>query len=158
MLKLVWDSSAIVSLRESDERGYSPAYSLWRDLSDNLFADKYLNIIPSIAFFEFNATASAKNRNNQKFLHELYILGDHEEIYPIDENLISKSSNLVASKGFDRLRGADLIFACIAKIENAYLVTLDKAFRKHLSEEIKVIDLNDSKQTAAYRNQLLGGR
>jgi predicted nucleic acid-binding protein len=154
LLKLVWDSSAIVNIKEGNESGYSPAYSLWRDLSDEVFTEKYVNIIPSIAIFEVNATASSKNRDNQRFLREFYMLGDHEEIYPIDENLISKAYPLFAKKGFDRLRGADLIFACIAKIENACLVTLDKAFKEYLSEEIKVIDLNDSRQTAMYRDQL----
>ncbi len=53
---------------------------------------------------------------------------------------------------FDQLRGADLVFACIAAIEDAYLVTVDKAFNKHLSTQLKIIDLNDSMDTPHYRD------
>ncbi|RCK29323.1 hypothetical protein TH1_05070 [Thalassospira lucentensis MCCC 1A00383 = DSM 14000] len=154
LLKFVWDSSAIVNLKEGNEHDYSPAYSLWKDLSDNSFDTEYLNIIPSIAFFEVNATVSSKNRNHQRMLHDFYILGDNEIIYSIDEELIAKSSSLVKQAGFGRLRGADLIFACITKIEDAHLVTLDKAFQKHLSNEIKILDLNDSRNSAIYRDTL----
>jgi hypothetical protein len=46
-----------------------------------------------------------------------------------------------------------LVFACIAYIEGAYLVTLDKQFRKSVSEHIKIIDLNDSLDSPKYRRQ-----
>jgi hypothetical protein len=58
---------------------------------------------------------------------------------------------LLGKPGFDQLRGADLVFACIASIENAYLVTKDKAFTKFLASQIQVIDLQESLETPKYR-------
>jgi hypothetical protein len=58
-------------------------------------------------------------------LREFYLLDEHSIVYPIDQSLIERSNALVAQPGFDKLRGADLIFACIAFLEQACLVTLD---------------------------------
>jgi hypothetical protein len=52
--------------------------------------------------------------------------------------------------GFDRLRGADLVFACIAYLEGAFLVTLDNHFG-HIAKHVEVIDLRDSKLSPEYR-------
>ena len=79
-------------------------------------------------------------------------------IYKLDQDFIYKSNELFAKKGFDLLRGADLVFACIAYIESAYLVTLDKAFKKYVSEDIKVIDLNDSFKDSEYFNEIMGAQ
>jgi hypothetical protein len=47
-----------------------------------------------------------------------------------------------------------LIFACVAKLENAWLVTLDQHFAA-VRNEITVIDLNDSREGARYRSLFL---
>ena len=39
----------------------------------------------------------------------------------VDQDLIEKSYELYAKPGFDKLRGEDLVFACIAYKENAWL-------------------------------------
>ena len=66
-------------------------------------------------------------------------------------DLCRKANNLLAEDGFDKLRGADLIFACIAHIESAALATLDAGF-EHVADKIKVIDLNESREGARYRH------
>jgi len=150
-LKFVWDTSAIINIKELNGDGYSPAHSLIKDLSDGWIEGSYKNIFPSIAVFEVAATVSRIHRDGRRMLREFYLLDENSVIYPVDQKLIENSAQLLAKPGYDKLHGADLIFACIATIEDAYLVTLDKAFSKHLSAEIRVIDLNDSSTTPNYR-------
>ena len=52
--------------------------------------------------------------------------------------------------GFRELRGADLIFACIAYLESAFLVTLDNGYQA-VSDSIRVINLNESRESPQYR-------
>lgn len=149
---LVWDTSALVNLKEKNEFGYSPADSLWKDLSDGWIVGPYQNIIPAISAFEIFAAVSNKNRRKEKMLHEFWIIGPNEEIYDIDKSFIERSSSIVRMEGFDRLRGADLIFACIAKLENAMLVTLDNGFN-HVANQITVINLNKSRDKPKYQEE-----
>lgn len=151
MNKFVWDTSAIINIKEPNHDGYSPGHSLIKDLSDGWIDIPYLNIFPSLAVFEVSATVSRMHRDGKKILHEFYLMDDHAILYDVDEKLISNSHKLHAKEGFDKLRGADLVFACIAYIENAYLVTLDKHFIKYVSDHIKIIDLNDSRSSPKYR-------
>ena len=46
--KFVWDTSAIVNIKEPNEQGYSPGYSLIKDSSDSIIPGPYLNIFPSL--------------------------------------------------------------------------------------------------------------
>jgi len=152
--KFVWDTSAIINIKDPDINGYSPAYSLMKDLSDGWISGPYQNIFPSIAIFEVSASVSRMHREGKSILREFYLMDENAVIYDVDKSLIQKSRELYTKPGFDRLRGADLIFACIAAIENAYLITLDKAFKQNISDSVAVIDLNDSKQSAKYRDIL----
>ena len=150
MKKFVWDTSAIINIKEPDSKGYSPGHSLFKDLSDGLIPGPYQNIFPSLAVFEVSATVSRMHRDGKKIFREFYIMDDNSILYDVDEALISKSNELFAKKGFDQLHGADLVFACIAYVEDAYLVSLDKHFDKSVSEHIKVLDLNESRHSANY--------
>ncbi len=151
MKKFVWDTSAIINIKEPNKERYSPAHSLYKDLADGWIEGPYLNIFPSLAVFEVAATVSRMHRDGVKILRDFYIMNDNSILYNIDQDLITKCNDLFAKDGFCQLRGADLIFACIAFVENAYLVTLDKHFEKSVSGQVKVIDLNESRESANYR-------
>lgn len=149
--KLVWDTSAILNMKEPDQNGYSPARSLFKDLSDGSIPGPYQNIFPVIAVFEVFASVSRKQRDGEKILRDFYIIDEYSIIYNIDQGLIRKSNDIVTMDGFDNLRGADLIFACIAYLEKAYLVTLDNHFQD-VSRHINIINLNDSRKEPRYRD------
>jgi len=149
--KFVWDTSAIVNIKEPDENGYSPGHSLFKDLTDGWIPGPYLNIFPSLAVFEVSATVSRMHRDGKPILRDFYLMNDKSMLYDVDQSLIFKSHGLFAKAGFDQLRGADLVFACIASIEDAYLVTKDQAFRKYLPTELQIIDLNESVGIPNYR-------
>ena len=151
MKKFVWDTSALLNIKEPNQDGYSPASSLYKDFSDGWISGPYLNIFPAIAAFELSASISRKHREGNKMLRNFYIVGDNAIIYDIDHNLIKNCQHVFTLSGFDKLRGADLIFACIAYLEDAYLVTLDKNFSL-VSNHIKVINLNISRDEPKYRD------
>ncbi|HGF7196346.1 TPA: hypothetical protein AB5F46_003334 [Vibrio cholerae] len=151
MHKFVWDTSAIVKIKESNDDGYSPGRSLFKDLSDGWIDIDYQNIFPTLAVFEVNATVSKLARKGKPVLREFYLLDDRALMYDVDQELIQKANQLFTLDGFDKLYGADLVFACIAKIEDAYLVTMDRKLAMHASKHVKVIDLNESKSSPVYR-------
>lgn len=152
MKKFVWDTSAIINIKEPNSEGYSPSYSLIKDLSDGWIPGPYENIFPSLAVFEVSAAVSRMHRDGKKILREFYLMDENSILYNVDEDLISKSHKLFDKEGFSKLRGADLVFACIAHVEDAYLVTLDKQFDKDIAKYIKVIDLNSSRESPNYRS------
>jgi len=150
MKKFVWDTSAILNIKEPNAQGYSPGNSLMKDLSDGWISGPYQNIFPSIAAFEVDASVSRMHRKGKKILREFYIVDDCAVIYPINQELIHRCSKVVTMDGFSKLRGADLIFACIAYLESAYLVTLDGDFNG-VSHHVNVLDLNESRDDPKYR-------
>ena len=151
MKKLVWDTSAIINIKEPNEQGYSPGHSLFNDLSDGWIAGPYLNFFPTLAVFEVSAAVSRKLREGQSILREFYLLDENSALYDLDTAVIRKSHELFGLLGFDQLRGADLVFACIARLESATLVTLDGAFAKHVGHSIDVLDLKHSLTEPRYR-------
>ncbi len=148
--KFVWDTSAILNIKEPNAEGYSPGNSLMKDLSDGWIPGPYMNIFPAIAAFEVDASVSRMHREGKKLLREFYIVDDCAVVYTIDQDLIRRSSELVTMEGFSKLRGADLIFACIAYLENACLVTLDGHFSE-VSRLVNVLNLNESRDAPKYR-------
>lgn len=150
MIKLVWDTSALLNIKEDSGGGYSPGYSLMKDFRDGWIKGPYLNIFPAIAFFEVQASISRMEREGRKMLREFYIIDEHSMVYPTDHAFIKRSDEVVRLPGFNELRGADLVFACIAYLEDAWLVTLDGHFER-VKEHINVLDLNESRYSARYR-------
>ena len=124
MKKFVWDTSAIINIKEPNGYGYSPGHSLFKDLSDGCIPGPYLNIFPSLAVFEVSATVSKKLRKGHSILREFYLLDENSTSYDLDNALIQMSRDVFAAPGFDQLHGADLVFACIAYVETAGSVKL----------------------------------
>ena len=150
MKRFVWDTSALVNIKEPDANGYSPGHSLFKDIAHGIIPGPYQNIFPAISVFEVNASVSRKHREGKSMLREFYIVNENSCIYPIDSELIRKADELVTRAGFSELRGADLTFACIAYLEDAYLVTMDNHFNR-VANDVRVIDLNLSRSTPEYR-------
>jgi hypothetical protein len=75
MRKFVWDTSAIVNIKEPNPDGYSPAHSFYKDFDDGQIVGKYLNIFPALAVFEVEATVSKKHRKGEPILREFYLMG-----------------------------------------------------------------------------------
>lgn len=153
MKKFVWDTSAIINIKEPNTQGYSPAASLLTDLTQGWISGPHLNVFPTLAVFEVSATVSRKIREGRPILREFYLLDEHAVLYDLDAGLIERSHNLFATPGFDQLRGSDLVFAAIASVEHGILVTMDTGFAKHVGQSIDVLDLNDSITEPVYRER-----
>jgi predicted nucleic acid-binding protein len=149
----VWDTSAIVKIKEPNAAGYSPAENLLKDLALGIIPGPYLNLFPALAVFEASATVSRKLRDGHRILREFYLLHENSRIYDVDEELVRRSSELFALPGFSDLRGADLVFACVAHVEDATLVTTDAAFKKHVGYCVDVLDLAESLTEPSYRDR-----
>ena len=150
MKKFVWDASALVNIKEPNAQGYSPGHSLFKDLTDGWIPGPYQNIFPAIVAFELDATVSKLHRKGESILRDFFVVDENAVVYPVDRELIGRCGALVAQPEFSKLHGADLIYACIAHIEDAYLVTLDKHFDV-VASVIKVLNLNASKDSPNYR-------
>lgn len=153
----VWDTSALLNMKEPNSQRYSPAASLFKDLRSDPPPGRLRNIFPAHGYFELQASVSRKIRDESNTLREFWILGETEELYPINEKLIREFTPKCAEPGFSELRGGDLLFALIAERENAILVTLDRDFQA-VASLIEVWDLNDSREEPHYREALYSHR
>ncbi|HPI49206.1 MAG TPA: PIN domain-containing protein [Hyphomonadaceae bacterium] len=155
MNRFVWDTSAIVNLKEDGDNTkradhslyYSEASTFHKVLTDGFATTPRQFIFPATTLFETQATVSATNRDRSQrgkrnMLPEFYLLGERDIVYPIDQTFVKRAAQaeLFSRPGFDRLKGGDLIIACVAYLEDAYLVTRDKDFR-HVEGDVRVINL-----------------
>lgn len=101
MKRFVWDTSALLHLKELDASGYSPGHSLFKDLVDGRIPGPYQNIFPAVAAFEVDASVSRKHREGKSILREFYIVNENAIVYPVDRDLVSGSAALVARPGFE---------------------------------------------------------
>ena len=134
--KFVWDASALIATVNSRDPNHIECYSFWEDNKEATF------LFPAIAWFEFQATQSRALREGKKALRELYILDEKNRVVDIDNQLVGDVAKAGLHERFSKLRGADLIYACIAALEDAPLVTVDKHFAR--IEGLKVVLLGDA--------------
>ncbi len=119
--KYVWDNSALVAMTNSDETKHTSCYSFFKNHPDAT------HIFPTIASMEYQAVQSAKIRNKGvKASRELYVLGGKNRVYNITHKFVKKCASNQLHEKFQTLRGMDLIYACVAYLEDAILITLDK--------------------------------
>lgn len=118
------DSSFLIGLIKSRDKHHDMCNSFFHN-SLNRF------VIPSVAYFEFQATVSrmAREQRTKDPLRGIFMLIPVEK-YNVDYALIEKAGKLGLFNKLSPLKGADLIFASIAAIEEYILITTDKDFLK----------------------------
>ncbi|MSO70409.1 MAG: type II toxin-antitoxin system VapC family toxin [Alphaproteobacteria bacterium] len=131
MNRYVWDTSALASVVNTNDEHNKASYQFYQEHNDSVY------IFPAIAWFEFQAAVSRRNREGHKVQRDLYVLDGKNIVFDVDQELIARASERRLFEKFSSLRGADLIFACIAYLEEAALVTNDRAFES--LNEIQVI-------------------
>ena len=107
-----------------DDPHHEHAYSIWETYETDI------SIFPTLAWFEFQATISRLRREGKRAQRDLYLLDGKNLILPIDQTFIERCAQEDLANRFNNLRGADLVYACAAALENAALVTFDTAFRE----------------------------
>jgi predicted nucleic acid-binding protein len=122
------DANVLVSIVNSSDEQHFSCYSFFRHLTD---ADEACWVVPGLIFFEFQAAQSRRQRE-RPITNTIYrhtpLHRENSELYHVTTGFLQRVYELDLYNKFDRLRGADLVYACIAYIENIPLVTHDNNF------------------------------
>ena len=132
--RYVLDTSVLASIVNSDDTEHFSCYSFFRNLHD---ADAATWVVPGLIFFEFNATQSRRYRKKRPGLpvfRNAPLFITNTELYEVTEAFLVKTWELRLYDLFSQLRGADLLYACIAKVESIPLVTHDGGFDQYCNE------------------------
>ena len=136
MQRLVTDACFLISAIRSCDPNHNVCYNFFKNHEDSTTW-----VVPIIAYFEYQATQSRLQREGKKAYRELYI--PNQEIYNVSLDLVHKTAEQNLANIFSELRGADLVYACIAKIENIPLVTCDNHFNSYIGQISIINPLKD---------------
>ena len=128
------DASVLASIVNSDDVDHFSCYTLFRNLADD---DKARWVVPGLIVFEFQATQSRRYRKlrpGQPVFRHSPLYYENTELYHVTKKFLAKVYNLGLYDKFSTLRGADLLYACIARVENIPLVTHDSDFDPYRKE------------------------
>ena len=128
------DASVLASIVNSDDAEHFSCYSFFQNLHDE---DKALWVVPGLIFFEFQATQSRRYRERRlgkPVFRNAPLFYTNTELYRVTKKFLIKVSELDLYDKFSLLRGADLLYACIARVEGIPLVTHDTGFDRYSSE------------------------
>jgi len=136
--RYVLDTSVLVSIVNSDDTEHFSCYSFFQNLHND---DRAIWVVPGVIFFEYQATQSRRYRERRPG-HPVFrnapLVYTNTELYHITKKFLKKVYELGLYDIFSSLRGADLLYACIARVENLPLVTHDNDFDRY-SKELKII-------------------
>ena len=125
------DASFLISAIRSCDVNHQHCFQFYREHESVIW------IIPTIAYFEYQAAQSRLEREGKKAYRQIYIT--NFEVYEINYDFIKQVVTKDLPNLFVQLKGADLIYACVAKVEEIPLVTCDGHFEQY-SAEIQVIN------------------
>ena len=131
------DACILASIVNSDDAEHFSCYSFFRNLHDE---DAATWVVPGLIFFEFQATQSRRYRDKNKepvFRHSP-LFYENTELYEITKEFLEKVWELNLYDRFNHLKGADLLYACMAYVEGIPLVTHDSHFDQY-KEDIELI-------------------
>ncbi len=114
-----------------DDPAHQDCYWFFRDLHD---ADAAVWVVPGLIFFEMQAMRARRHRDKVDGLPvyanlPLYI--ENTELFEVTPSFLKTVWEQDLYRKFGTLKGADLLYACIAHTENIPLVTQDHDFDRH---------------------------
>jgi predicted nucleic acid-binding protein len=129
--RYVVDTSVLVSGVNSADEFHLPCYQWIRERFD----EGAIFVVPALAFFEFQAAQSRIYRPRKRPAYrELRLHEGNARLYPMGRRFLARTHEAGLYDKFEMLRGADLVFACIAYLERLPLVTRDSAFDQYEGE------------------------
>lgn len=143
------DASVLAGIVNSDDPLHFSCYSFFRNLYDE---DLATWVVPGLIFFEFQATQSRRSRerrDERAAFRYAPLFEENCEIYDVTPDFLRAVHEADLYDLFECLKGADLLYACIARVESIPLVTHDKDFDRY-SDEIEIIRPQD--KYAAYKS------
>jgi predicted nucleic acid-binding protein len=136
------DASVLASIVNSDDAEHFSCYSFFQNLHED---DKATWVVPGLIFFEFQATQSRRYRDlhpGHSVFRYAPLFYENTEVYQVTKRFLKEVHNLKLYDMFSHLHGADLLYACIARVERIPLVTHDGGFDRY-SKEITLIKPRD---------------
>ena len=137
--RLVLDACVLTSIVNSDDVFHDRCYRFFRRHHDQ---DSVTWVVPGLVVFEYQATQSRRYREarpGKKVFREAPLFVDKCELFQITTEFLWKVSEQKLYDLFLNLKGADLVYACIAKAESIPLVTHDKQFNQY-SKELQLLN------------------
>jgi predicted nucleic acid-binding protein len=131
MAKLVVDASFLISAIRSCDVNHQQCFQFFSEHENVTW------IIPTIAYFEYQAAQSRLRREGKEAYRELYI--PNFKVYELTHDFIKQVAEMDLPNLFEHLKGADLVYACVAKVEKIPLVTCDGHFEQYFAE-IEVVN------------------
>ncbi|HXG47204.1 MAG TPA: PIN domain-containing protein [Methylomirabilota bacterium] len=122
------DASFLTSLIRTKDSHHCLAHQFYERNPDAVW------VVPTLAYFEFQA---AQSRGGEQY-RDVYIC--NLEIFELTLDFIRRCREQQLFEKFGKLRGADLVYACIAHVERIALVTFDRDFNV-CSHDIPVVML-----------------
>lgn len=138
MKRYALDANVLTSIVNSDEAEHFSCYSFFRNNDDD---GKARWVVPGLIFFEFQATQSKlsrKRRSKYQVFRHSPLNYENTELYHVTKEFLVKVHELDLYNKFNLLQGADLLYACIARVEKIPLVTHDKDFNPYRKELILI--------------------
>ena len=132
------DACVLASIVNSDDSEHFSCSSFFRNLHDE---DKAVWVVPGLIFFEFQSTQSRRYRDlrpGHPVFRNAPLYYENTELYHVTKKFLIRVTELKLHDKFSHLQGADLLYACIARIEGIPLVTHDADFDRY-SKEITLI-------------------
>ena len=129
--RYVLDASMLGAVINMDDPSHQDSYWYFKELHD---ADAATWVVPGLIFFEMQAMRARRHRERRDGLPmylnlPLYI--ENTELYEVTQPFLQKVWELDLYIKFGTLKGSDLLYACIAHVEDIPLVTLDHDFDRH---------------------------
>ncbi len=137
--RYVLDASVLGAVMNLDDPAHHECYWYFRSHFD---AGTATWVVPGLIFFELQAMRSRRNRERIDIrppFHSVPLYLENTQLYEITPTFLQRVEELDLYRTFDFLRGADLLYACIARVEDLPLVTRDGHFDR-CRDVIQLID------------------
>jgi predicted nucleic acid-binding protein len=130
-LRYVLDASVMAAVINMDDPEHQSCYWFFQNLHD---ADRVTWVVPGLIFFELQAVRARRKRDkveDRPPYGRIPLYMENSELYEVTPAFLKRVWDLDLYNVFLSLKGADLLYACIAKVENIALVTHDKDFDQY---------------------------
>jgi predicted nucleic acid-binding protein len=129
--RYVLDASMLGAVVNMDDPSHQDSYWYFKELHD---ADAATWVVPGLIFFEMQAMRARRHRERRDgspIYRNLPLYFENTELYEVTQPFLQKVWEMDLYIKFGTLKGADLLYACIAHVENIPLVTQDHDFDRH---------------------------
>ena len=114
--KIVVDNSVLIASIKEEDPNHASAYRYFKENAE------VIKIIPTFAYFEYQAVLSRIGFNHR------YLSVENAELFEISKDFTAECSEKKLFDLFGGLKGGDLVYACVAKVLDCPLLTLDGHF------------------------------